>query len=168
MNDDPTQVNNLTVKIVEIANIQDSVLFTQLKPNIVLSEPGFYGLSGLYSQPNALRGSAIANLNNALAGKPLVYETITEVASKKPPEFIYSKAAQEGYKQGIQVAVAWLLAYDKTIPLARLQPSLSFITNKMEEELSVPKQICQECDPPGCGQECRGRPCGKCHGLGVV
>ncbi len=26
--------------------------------------------------------------------------------------------------------------------------------------------VCQECDPPGCGKECRGRDCSDCHGTG--
>ncbi len=152
MNDDPTKVDIKALSDVLNKTNVSSELISINYPH-VLANVGTYGSSS--------RDSSLTNYT-------LAETTVKDAPSKSTPGFTYSDAIQEGYKQGIQAAVAWLLAYDKTIPLARLQPSLSFITNKMEEELSATKQICQECDPPGSGKECRGGTCHRCKGLGTV
>lgn len=226
------------VEVHEISNIQNSVLSTDINTDIGLSNFSNYDSNTTHNQSDVLKEAAqhmvdawesseqddmecaIANLTNALAGKPLVYKTIAEVPSKIKSELTISDSSQERYKQGIQAAVTWLQAYAETIPVARLVPSLSFIANKMAKELlandktktdynifveladvweaSIAReinpccrevirekvdglrmvidlklsptlsQICQECDPPGSGKECRGGTCYKCQGLGTI
>lgn len=238
MNDDPTKITNKTVKIAEITEIQNSVLSTDTNTDIGLSNFSNYESNTTHNQSDVLKEAAqhmvdawesseqddmecaIANLTNALAGKPLVYKTIAEVPSKIKSELTISDSSQEEYKQGIRAAAKWLHDYAKTIPLMRLQPALSFVANKMEKELlandkiktdynifveladaweaSIVReinpccrevirekvdglrmvidlklsptlsQICQECDPPGSGKECRGGTCHKCQGLGTT